>query len=238
MGRVLTSLKNAVYPRRCPACHDAVRPFGAAICEGCRSRFTYVKGPFCARCGKELADEEGQICEGCRRIDNGLSGGAALFHYNETARASMGKFKYEGRCEYADFYAEELAARYREKILSWKPQRIVPVPVHKSRLKERGYNQAAELALRLGKALDIPVDLDLLKREKRTAAQKELGAGERAENLKGAFTASRSAEGLSAVLLVDDIYTTGLTMKNCAEALKAAGVKKVYGCAVCISEDY
>ena len=238
MGRVLTSLKNAVYPRRCPACHDAVRPFGAVICEGCKERFTYVKGPVCSRCGKELADAKGQICEGCRRIDNGLVGGAALFHYDGTARASMGKFKYEGRCEYADFYAEELAARYREKILAWKPQRIVPVPVHKSRLKERGYNQAAELALRLGKRLGIPVDQELLAREKRTAAQKELGAGERAENLKGAFQTTRPAESLSRVLLVDDIYTTGLTMKNCAEALKAAGVKEVFGCVVCISEDY
>ena len=234
----MTVLKNAVYPRRCPACHDAVRPFGAVICEGCADRFVYVREPVCVRCGKELADGDGQICEGCRRIDNGLSGGVALFHYNDTARASMAKFKYEGRCEYADLYAQELLARYREKILCWKPRLIVPVPIHKSRLKERGYNQAAEVALRLGKALDIPVDQTLLLRKKKTAAQKELGAGERAENLRGAFAASRRAEGIESILLVDDIFTTGLTMKNCAEALKAAGVKKVYGCSVCISEDY
>ena len=238
MGRILTGLKNVLYPRRCPACHDAVRPFGAVICDGCAGRFSYIKAPVCPRCGKQLADETEQLCEGCRRISSGLSGGVALLHYDDTARASMGKFKYEGRCEYADFYAEAILARYRGKILSWRPQRIVPVPIHKSRQKERGYNQAAELARRLGDSLSSPVDETLLVREKKTAAQKELGANERAENLKNAFAAARPAEGVRRVLLVDDIFTTGLTMKNCVEALKAAGVEKVYGCSVCISEDY
>ena len=238
MGRVLTGLMNVIYPRRCPACHEAVRPFGAVICDGCADRFSYIREPVCPCCGKELAEGTPGLCEGCRRIENGLSGGAALFHYDGTARASMAKFKYEGRCEYADFYVQELLARYREKILSWKPQLIVPVPVHKSRLKERGYNQAAEVAVRLGEALGIPMDQDLLLREKKTAAQKELGAGERAENLKGAFTVAHDAAGIERVLLVDDIFTTGLTVKNCTEALKAAGIREVYGCFVCISEDY
>ena len=238
MGRVLTKCVDLLYPRRCPACHDAVRPFGAVICADCAGRFSYIAGKTCAKCGKVLADPLQTLCEGCRRSDNGLAGGVALFHYDDTARASMGKFKYEGRREYADFYVRELCARYGKKLRDWRPQCIVPVPVHRSRLRERGYNQAEELAGRLGTALEIPVDETLLLREKKTAAQKELGAEERAENLKNAFRVNERPAGLERVLLVDDIYTTGQTMRECTAALKRAGIRQVYGCVVCISEDY
>ncbi len=238
MGTVLTAVKNAVWPRRCPACHDAVRPFGASVCAGCEKRFPYINGRTCRICGKELADPARDVCAGCRRVDNGLAGGVALFRYEGTARESVAKFKYEGRREYADFYAQALAARFGEKLLSFAPQLIVPVPVHKSRLRERGYNQAAEIARRLGRLLGVPAAEDLLLREKRTEAQKELGAQARAENLAGAFRAVRRADDTPRVLLVDDIFTTGLTMRACAAALKAAGVREVFGCSVCISEDY
>lgn len=238
MGNVLTAVKNAVWPRRCPACHNAVRPFGAVICDGCSEKFSYIEGQTCRICGKELADPAQEVCAGCRRVKNGLAGGAALFHYEGTARDSMAKFKYEGRCEYADFYARELAARRGEEIRSFRVQALIPVPVHKSRFRERGYNQAEEIALRLGRILGIPVRSELLVRGRRTEAQKELGAAARGQNLSGAFSVSGRADGLSRVLLVDDIFTTGTTMQQCACALKEAGIEEVYGCSVCISEDY
>ena len=102
------------------------------------------------------------------------------------------------------------------------------MPVHKSRLKERGYNQAEEIADRLGQALNLPVDASFLVREKKTAAQKTLNDYERLLNLQKVFKAVGSYAKYENVILVDDILTTGATAEACTWVLKSAGIKKVY----------
>ena len=110
---------------------------------------------------------------------------------------------------------------------------IVPVPVHVSRLKARGFNQAAVLAKQLSAELGIPWE-ELLVRVKKTDPQKGLGSSDRLKNLRGAFEAEETAGKWKRVLLVDDIYTTGSTAEICSRALLGAGVKQVFVFAVCI----
>jgi ComF family protein len=115
--------------------------------------------------------------------------------------------------------------------LNW--DKIVPVPLHRNRLRSRGYNQAALLAKEISAHVGIPVNWDDLKRVKNTVSQVHLSASARRENLKNAFDVSRESafEGAK-VLLIDDVVTTGATMNACARALKRAGAVRVDGWSV------
>ena len=230
-------LVNLLYPRRCPVCHEAVSPMGRWICLDCEGVFSYIKEPICLKCGKELGEDERELCYDCESRERVFEASTALMNYDLTAKDSMVYFKYKGRKEYADFYAEALIRARGDRILRWKPQLILPIPIHRSRRRVRGYNQAEEIAKRLGKHLGIPVRNDILVRRRRTEAQKELGAAGRERNLEKALDVTASLEGVKRILVVDDIYTTGSTLQACARALKKAGAEKVYGCTVCIGSD-
>ena len=233
-GNLGTKLIDLLYPRRCPVCHDIVSVRGERICPECRGRFQPVEEPVCLKCGRGLTSEEEEYCRSCRQKPGDFHASTAAFYYDETARNSVMKFKYEGRREYADYYVEALLRHRKEQLLRWKPQLILPVPIHSSRRRERGFNQAEELARRLGKELGLPVRTDILKRSRRTADQKELSAADRRKNLQNAFSVSVPLTGLRRVLLVDDVYTTGSTLNACARALRAAGAERVYGCVIFI----
>ena len=120
----------------------------------------------------------------------------------------------------------------------WKPDALIPVPIHKARLAFRGFNQAELLARGLSKEFQIPVRNDLVYRVKKTTPQKELNDKERKNNLKSAFHVKPNAIECKTVVLVDDIYTTGSTMDALAKALKANGVEQVYFVCLAIGRGY
>ncbi len=158
----------------------------------------------------------------------------ALFNYNDAARKSMSAIKYRNKREFLDFYAEVLAFRYHKVIGNWHPDVLIPVPVHPSRRRKRGFNQAEELAKRLSKKLGIPMISGFLLRTRKTAPQRELNPKERLANLQKAFSIDSRIPAPESVILVDDIYTTGSTMEACARVLKDAGVQEVHFAVVCI----
>ncbi len=228
---------SVLYPRRCPVCHEIVSPVGRLICPDCEKKVSFVKEPTCLRCGKEIAAAEIEYCYDCSRQERSFVGGVALAVYNDVMRASIRQFKNKGRIEYADWYAKALWERYGEQLKRLKPDTLVPVPVHRSRRSERGYNQAQELARRLAKYMGIPVWPGALVRRKKTVAQKYLGLGERERNLEGAFGPGRQPVKGAAVFLVDDIYTTGNTAQACTRVLLEAGAESVFLVNVCIGEN-
>lgn len=225
---------DALFPRRCPVCGKIVMPKGELICPGCRAALSYVRQPVCMRCGKEIASELDEYCPDCAKRRRAFERGIALLNYNEAARSSLAAVKYHNKREYLDFYAEEMARSLGPAIHRLGVQALVPVPVHPARLRARGFNQAAELSSRLGKRLGLPNEEGVLFRTKKTLPQKDLGPAERLKNLEQAFEAKNIPAGLEAVLLVDDIYTTGSTAEACAKALKRAGVRRVYFAVVAI----
>ena len=108
---------------------------------------------------------------------------------------------------------------------------IIPIPIHREKLKTRGYDQAVLMASELSKLTGVPADINAVKRSKKTEPNKKLGAWQRAENMRGAFGVTESGKRRlkgKDILIVDDIYTTGATVDACAEALKAAGAEMVY----------
>ena len=164
----------------------------------------------------------------CRGREHMFDRARTLYEYG-TAAPSLYRFKYKGRQEYADFYGEEMGKYLGEFIRRVSPDVLVPVPLHRKKLKSRGYNQAACLARALGKSLNLPVDEKLVKRIRNTAPMKRLNPTERQNNLKKAFNIGRNDVKLyDRIILVDDIYTTGTTLDEISALLKSYGVSEVY----------
>ena len=146
--------------------------------------------------------------------------------------------------EYADWYAQAIWQQYGVQLRGLEIDAVVPVPLHRSRRNERGYNQAELLAKRLAKRLRVSMWPKALKRTRKTTAQKYLGGRERQRNLESVFALGSSPWGTGSswlehktILLVDDIYTTGGTAEACTRVLLEAGAQAVYLVNVCIGEN-
>ena len=229
-------LIDALFPRRCPVCGDIVMPKGSLICPPCVPRLSFVKGPVCQRCGKEIMSDTQEYCADCARRKRSFEYGAALLNYNETASRSMAAVKYKNKREYLDYYAQESVRRCGPLLRSMKAGALIPVPIHPKRLRTRGFNQAEVLARKLGEALSLPVCAGILERSRNTEPQKELRASERLRNLEKAFCVRGECELPHSAILIDDIYTTGSTIGAGARALKKAGMERVYFFALCIGQ--
>lgn len=236
--RYIDIITEMFFPRRCPVCGDLVTPRGELICPECIGELHFISEPVCKVCGREILSEDEELCGNCKRHRFSFEYGYALMSYNDVAAHSITRIKYTGAREYLDYYGLKSAELYGDRIKAMGIDAIVPIPVHKSRLKKRGYNQAAVLAHIIGSELGIPVYEDALCRNKKTAALKELNAAERLKNLTSAFYAGDIPEDMRSVLIVDDIFTTGATLEASTRCLKKAGVEKVYCFALAIkSED-
>lgn len=238
-----------LLPRRCAICGR----LSAGICGECRKKLPYIRGAVCFCCGRPLADPDAEYCPACRTQRHAYTQGRALYLYTDAVRESLHAVKYHNKREYLEYYAQEIAEHLEEAVKTWQPQVMIPIPMHPSARRKRGYNQAEILAKELGGILGIQVRCDVLKKVRKTSSQKELDYRARQSNLKGAFAAAekythsgRREGGLQEipcgakrylpwerVLLVDDIYTTGSTVHEAAAVLKNAGVKCVYFVAIC-----
>ena len=207
-------------------CDRIVRPFGEKICPECRGKLKAVTAPWCMKCGKKLKGE-GELCADCRRNVHSFVRGRSLYEY-QSAAPSLYRLKYGKRQEYAEFFGEEAARRLDSFIRQVRPDALIPIPLHKKRLRKRGYNQAALIARAMGAAAGVPVYEKWLLRIKNTAPLKKQNPLERQNNLKKAFIIAQNDVNLNTIILVDDIYTTGSTMDEAALACRAAGVSRVY----------
>ena len=217
-----------IFPRRCPVCDEAVDIPGRLICRDCEGLFTEIREPYCMKCGRPVTDDSVRFCDECQSKSFEYVRGRAAFEYDDRLKESIYRFKYGGRCEYADYYAVPMGRLLDSWIRSVRPDALVPIPLHKSRLHKRGYNQAELLADRLGKITGISVRNDILLRSGKTAAQKGLDASERQNNLKKALKIGADVVKLKNIILIDDIYTTGSTINAAASCLRRFGVENVY----------
>ncbi len=229
----LGTLTDLFYPRRCPVCDRAVRPFGSLVCETCAEKLLYIKPPFCMKCGKELNDDTEEYCGDCKRSRHLFDSGRALFVY-KSAADSIYRFKYKGRQEYGAYYTSMAVEHLGTWMAGCRPDALIPAPIHASKKRVRGYNQAGVLAKEIGQMMNIPVIEDLIIRVRRTAPMKDLPLTERQNNLKRAFKICRNDVKLDTVIIIDDIYTTGSTIDAMSGELRKAGVKKIYFMALAI----
>jgi ComF family protein len=218
-----------LLPPNCLAC-DAPVDADGQFCLPCFRRANFISAPFCRQCGVPLPFGLGTngLCQLCGDDPPSFTQARAALRYDDLSRRLILPFKYSDRTDAANGLAL-LMARAGASLLA-KADMLVPVPLHKTRLRQRRYNQAALLAAALGRIGKIPVQLDALVRSRATVALGPLSLVERRTELDGAITARSSrASGLASqrILLIDDVMTSGSTANACAVALLAAGALQV-----------
>lgn len=190
-----------------------------AVCMGCDSAAGFEQEWLCDDCRKKLARQWlGAFPE------NQLDGAAAAYHYAGPAGGVVRNLKYRSVLDLAKPMSKDML-RALEQIQPVGAEMVVPVPMHPKRLKQRGYNQSELLAKEIAAALEIPCENGLV-RTRNTLQQARLEGDQRRKNLKDAFAAQPCVSGWR-VLLVDDVYTTGETARECARALRAGGAISV-----------
>lgn len=186
-------------------------------------------------CGKPVEAEQ-EYCHDCAGRKREFTQGRGIYMYDDRMRSSLVKYKYGGRREYGNFYAAAISTYARDEISRWKPDLLIPVPLHPSKERMRGFNQAEYIAEQVGDFYGIPVSSQILVKTRRTKSQKKLNARERSRNLQGAFLVRERLDGLT-ILVIDDVYTTGSTMDAAAASLKEAGAKSVCFLTVCTGQN-
>ena len=230
-------LLQLLFPLRCPVCDGIVVPYREKICLNCMKKLKPVRAPWCMVCGKHLADE-GELCVQCKEHrQHAFIRARSLYEYKSVA-ASIYRFKYGGRREYGEYFGEQMADFLGDFIRSADPQGLIPIPLHKKRMAMRGYNQAKVLADVIGQKLNIPVYDKILFRVRNTAPLKNQNPKERQNNLKRAFLVRKNDVKLKSIVLIDDIYTTGATADEAAEALLESGTEEIYVATLAGSEEW
>ncbi|XQA72739.1 ComF family protein [Xanthomonas sacchari] len=215
-------LQRRLLPERCLVCGEPGAP-GLDLCAACRDDVPW-NAAACCRCALPLqALDAEQVCGACQRRPPPLERVASACVYAAPVDGLLRRFKF-----HQDLAAGRLLAALLQTRCAAlpRPQALLPVPLHPARLRQRGYDQALELARPLARALALPLCLEL-QRVRATAAQSELDARARRRNLRGAFAVPASAALPAHVALVDDVMTTGATLHAAAKALRRAGVERV-----------
>lgn len=229
--RVSDVLLHVLLPNTCYACHrDMALGSRAALCPQCEESTRVVGSRCCARCGKPLPDG-GAHCRSCRKARAQRSKCALIRSavvFGQQIRPVIHAFKYSDARHLAAYLSGWMVRQWTEYPELAQAQLIIPIPLHRSKLHSRGYNQSALLARELSAAVCIPVDETSLVRTRNTPSQTGFGREGRLQNMSGAFTCiNPTAVKGKIILLVDDVATTGATLEGCAQALRACGAKKV-----------
>lgn len=230
-------LKDLLFPKFCLGCKKE----GVFLCQDCRSLLDISEFDYCLCDQKPIRLPPESKSGKCQRCQNKKLSGlyfALSYKENSLTKKLIRQFKYQ---PYIKELSKTLASILIEHFLLskkntdeiWQNSILIPVPLDNKKLKTRGYNQSEELAKELSKILKIPVFSDVLIKTKNTPPQMELSKLEREKNLINAFCV-RNSEKISGkkIFLVDDVYTTGSTMEQCATILRENKAKSVWGIAI------
>ncbi|MEG3618180.1 ComF family protein [Magnetovibrio sp. PR-2] len=227
--RILSRLVDVVLPPTCGRCGVQVDT-PQTLCASCWSELTFLGPPSCEACAHPFEYEvpDQTLCGACVREHPPFDRARAALVYDDQSRDLVLGFKHADRTETAGLLAKWMRAAGADLLA--EADALVPVPLHWTRLFQRRYNQSALLAKAVGKLADTPVLHNTLKRKRKTLSQGRMGRKARARNVQGAFVVppklKQRIEG-KAVVLIDDVYTTGATIWACAKVLKRAGAARV-----------
>ena len=227
MDKVDISLKQArrwLWPRSCLLC-QARAAAGKDLCAACDRSLPRVQAacPCCGAPGAVVGTTA--LCGECQKHPPAYDGTRAVFRYATPVDRLIQHLKYHGRLELSRVLGGYLA-EHMPILDDPLPDVIVPVPLHVSRLRERGYNQALEMARNVAGQLRVPLDRHGTQRIRPTAPQTELPRDQRRKNMRDAFTASQAFAG-QRIAIVDDVMTSGHTVNALAECLRRSGAREV-----------
>lgn len=219
---------NVLFPNgyKCVVCNAEIKPSPFCVCEHCYNHLPHIVGKVCLRCGEPLYSDA-NYCLNCKNNKHEFTKCFAPFMFTEDVIKLIHNLKYDGKKYLATPLGNFMFKCFSEQNLN--VDLVVPVPLHKSRQKQRGFNQAEELA-KVFERFWFNVNTTCLSRVKETATQTNLTKSERKENVSGAFKVENKSDVKNkVVLIIDDVYTTGATFNEVASVLIKAGAKQVYG---------
>ncbi|MBN1380376.1 MAG: ComF family protein [Deltaproteobacteria bacterium] len=231
MKKILAGLADIIFPRRCLSCdnlliHEGDGPF----CLDCFNRIGFVRSPLCIKCGVPFkgVDQKDHLCGECLTSKQGFTIARTVGRYETTLLNCIHRFKYQEDIGAGKILGKLMAAYDYPGLKISDYTLIIPVPLHAKRLRERGFNQSLILAGEIAGTHGLPVDFMTLKRHVYTVPQVSIGKKEREANVKGSFGVAETAQIKGEkIILVDDVYTTGSTIKECAKVLMREGAKEV-----------
>ncbi len=238
-GKARDALASLVFPAPCRVC-DATLLTGSyiPICRACLDSLRPIHEPLCLCCGRpfvspQAAQARVPLCRLCRRGVYAFDLARSHAAYDDTMIRAITLLKYHAVTPLGDWFGARLAERVAAQPDTFAADVVVPVPLHATRLYERGYNQAELIARPLAKRLGLPFRSYLLMRTRPRPDKLKLTRQERWRTVRGAF-AMRQATRVDKlrVLLVDDVFTTGATLDACARVLRQAGAGRIVGLTV------
>jgi len=216
-----------------PRCHICKKPVKTAetlhICSDCQTTLPFITSPACSVCGIPMAGAgEDHPCSRCMITPPPYRAARAALRYEGNCRDLIHAFKYQYKSHLRRPLGLLMARHLRPFAETIRPDLLVPVPLHVSRLRQRGFNQSVLLGEILSREWQIPLLRQGLLRIRATVPQVELNRDQRLENLRGAFTVKESpAIANRRIMLVDDVFTTGSTLRECASILISGGCREV-----------
>ncbi len=226
-------LKDFIYPKglKCVACSKSSDLLDAnSICPECNHELYQIGDAGCSHCGRWLGHATlVQYCRDCIKEYKAFDRCVSLVIYNERSRMMVHQLKFYEKRYLSESMACLMSSLLMDLSFVGEIDYIIPVPMHKSKEKKRGYNQVDLLVKYMCKQTGISSKLGVLEKIRNTESQNQLNRTERRRNVEGAFYVQNVDEILERnILLIDDVYTTGHTVSACSEVLKAAGAHKVY----------
>lgn len=234
MVKFLKLIADFLFPPACPLCDTPVSVHGQ-LCPKCWHEFNWISDPKCIKCGypfpANLDLGNAPLCPVCASGKCELDWIRSACIYDDASRNAVLPFKHASKIHYAKFMARAMITAIQD--ITIDADVIMPIPLANKRLFRRCYNQATLLARPIAKALNIPMDLNSVKRKYRPDMGHK-NARERAQNISGVFIIknTNSIKG-KRILLVDDVMTTGATFKEMRKVLLKAGATAVYGITFC-----
>ena len=221
---VISRLEHLIYPPRCLIC-DGAGSRHKDLCGPCEQSLPWIKNA-CIRCALPIADDsaENLICGRCLKKRPYFDDSLSLFSFEKQIVGLMHQLKFHDRLAVSRLFGSWLVDAVVPKMD--KPDCLLPVPLHKRRLRQRGFNQSIEISRALKKAWAIPVETKRVRRVRETLSQTGLDAKQRRRNIRGAFEVCDKIN-YNHVVIIDDVVTTGSTVNELARILKRHGVKKV-----------
>lgn len=234
LGRGLMSLLLAAD---CKICQQVLEPFNRSfICRNCWSEIRWLRAPYCSKCSKPFPssltfqDISSILCPECRTEHSYFEKVFTPTLYEGIMKEAIHLFKYNKKMGILRLVREILNSYFdHADFPSFRLDLVIPIPLHRKKMRERGFNQAELIANTVARRFQIRLIKGNLQRVKATASQTALSKKARRKNVKESFKVKNKHQFYAKrILLVDDVYTTGATIKEAAKVLKKAGAKKIY----------
>lgn len=232
IASTLDFILDLIYPPKCVSCGELIDFRSKKIfCDKCQSSIKFIDGLRCVGCSRPI--ESGNYCVFCSSKKHWFNKNYSLFEYDEFIADLIHRFKFKNHPSIGIGLGKIMGKYIPEDFLSIKIDYVVPVPIHKHRMTKRGFNQSEILAREISKKIYLPLKTDIINRVVDTKPQWELDPKERENNLDNAFKCKKICD--KNILLVDDIFTTGSTIDECAKTLKSSGAKTVFSFTVAVT---